>query len=357
MDGAQAAADAARGRAPKPEKPLSDAAVSLTDFMDTDFPPRLWLIKDWLPEQGTALLYGYRGTGKSWIAMSAALAVARGEKFVLWDGPKEPKHSLYVQAEMPQVEDQDRLKLLMDGRPPPEKFTYLSYQKMRELGMPAFKIDQPGPQAAFHKFLENLKEETGDQCITIFLDTYSALTSIGFDPNSAADVRPVAQFLTDLKLDGHSVMLLHHTGKDRVSQRGSSLLEDQLDTSILLYREPNCKSRDAEFKVLFPKTRKRGPAERDPILTLCPQADGSLGWTTKPAEKQKFEGLLRAGRNGETTKNVELEAILNMPRATVGRLVRSAKNQKLLANTPELTLTDKGRALVPTAEEQAAIPF
>ena len=348
MDGAQAAADAARGRAPKHEKPLSDAAVSLPDFLSTDFPPRKWLIGDWLPEEGLALLYAYRGTGKSWIAMSAGLALAQGEKFVVWDTPN-PERVCYVQVEMPQRQDQDRFNLLLGDKTPPENFTYLSYQKMIGLGMPALKLDLPGPQAAFLKFLE----EQQDPYKLIILDAYSALTSAEFDPNSAADVRPVSQFLIELRLRRYTVLLLQHTGKDQITQRGSSALEDQMDTSILLHRDPAYRGRQAEFKVTFPKTRDLAPASSELILTLQQQADGCLGWSTRPPKKEKFEALLRAVRDGEAKLNVELEAVLDKPRSTVSNLVRSAKNQKLLANTTELTLTDKGRAEVPTAEERA----
>ncbi len=348
MDGhAQAAADAARGRAPKPEKPLADAAVSLPDFMATEFPERKFLIGDWLPEEGLALVYAYRGTGKSWIAMSASLALARGEKFVVWDTPN-PERVCYVQVEMPQRQDQDRFNLLLGDRPPPENFTYLSYQKMIELGMPALKLDKPGPQAAFLKFLE--EQPLPFKMIT--LDAYSALTSAEFDPNQAADVRPVVQFLIELRLRGYTVLLLQHTGKDQVTQRGSSALEDQLDTSILLHRDPAYKGREAEFKVTFPKTRDLGVAESDLILTLQQQADGTLGWSTRPPKKggMDLDPLLRAIRDGAQTPE-ELEGLLDMPRSTVNRWVRRAKHDKLLANTKEFTLTNKGRDRITPAVE------
>ncbi len=343
--GAQAAVDAARKGPPKPEKPLSEAAVSLPDFMGTEFPERKWLIGDWLPEEGLALLVAHRGTGKSWIAMSAGLALARGEKFVVWDVPS-PERVLYVQVEMPQRQDQDRFGLLLGETPPPENFTYLSYQKMIGLDMPALKLDKPGPQAAFLKFLE---EQKADPYKLIILDAYSAVTSVGFNPDKAEDARPVVQFLIELRLRGYTVLLLHHTGHDQTRQRGASLLEDQMDTSVLLRRDPAYKGREAEFKVTFPKARDLAPAESNLILTLCPQPDGTLGWATRAAEKQTFEPLLRAVRDGEATRAVQLEAILDKPRSTVSTLVRRAKRDKLLVNqTGELLLTDKGRALVPT---------
>lgn len=349
--GAQAAADEARKGRPKPERPLSDVVVSLPDFMATEFPPREWIIEDWIPEQGSAMLYAHRGTGKSWMAMSAGLAVARGEKFALW-GTK-PGRVIYVQAEMPQVEDQKRIKLLLGDIPAPENFTYLSYQKMRDLQMPPLKLDLPGSTAAIHRILQEARD-AGNPYTLIIFDSYSSLTSVGFDPNSAADVRPVGQFLTDLKLDGTSPLLLHHTTKGRTEQRGSSLLEDQLDTSILLYREPTNKNRDAEFKVLFPKTRDRGPEYRDPILTLCMQADGRLDWTRKrEAKDEHVNVILRAVDNGEAKLAVDLEAILDKPTATISRWVRTLKNQKLLKNQKALALTDKGRGRLPTDEERA----
>lgn len=352
--GAQGAADAARKGAPKPARPLSEAFLTLSEFMAMELPERKFLVGDWLPEEGLALLYAWRGTGKSWFATSLALAAASGEDFCVWKVPR-PVRTLYVQAEMPMRQDQDRLNLLQDGAAIPDNFVYLSHQHMlREGGFSTLKIDSPGPQSIIRAALE-AEEKKGDPFELIILDAYSALITSDLDQQGASDVSAVTQFLIELRLRGPTILLLQHTGKDRKSQRGSSALEDQMDTSILLERPDTYKGQQAEFKVTFPKSRDLAPEHRDLILTLTTQADGRLGWTTRKDKGDDLDPILKAVRDGDAKLQVDLEGLLDITRATASRRVRKCKHLKLLKNEPGLmVLTDKGEERVPRAED---IPF
>ena len=57
---------------------------SLKTFMALDLPKSNIILDPIITERSLAMLYAYRGVGKSFFAMSLALAVATGDKFLRW---------------------------------------------------------------------------------------------------------------------------------------------------------------------------------------------------------------------------------------------------------------------------------
>lgn len=70
-------------------------------------PERDWIIHPLLQRRATAMIYGPRGTGKSYFAMGIALAAATGTDFMGWD-VNEPHRVVYVDGEMPVETLQER---------------------------------------------------------------------------------------------------------------------------------------------------------------------------------------------------------------------------------------------------------
>jgi putative DNA primase/helicase len=67
-----------------------------------------------LPRASLTLLYGSRGVGKTFLALSMALAVASGGAILRWRAQK-PAHVLYVDGEMPRAVLVERLAALAAG--------------------------------------------------------------------------------------------------------------------------------------------------------------------------------------------------------------------------------------------------
>jgi hypothetical protein len=74
--------------------------LGINDFLALEIPPREMLLGPIMPEKSLARLYAPRGLGKSWLALSMAVAVASGGRLMRWEAPT-PRRVLFVDGEMP----------------------------------------------------------------------------------------------------------------------------------------------------------------------------------------------------------------------------------------------------------------
>jgi hypothetical protein len=161
--------------------------------------PPQWLIEDVLPKQDLAMLYGESGSGKSFVALDIAFAIATGfdwndlptEKHpVVWiaaeaAGSMRNRTKAYAQAKGIELENAD---LWVIGETPSLMDTEESVALAE-----AVRAKKPG---------------------LIIVDTLAA-ASIGANENSGEDMNIVMGACRMLhETTGALVMLIHHTGKD-----------------------------------------------------------------------------------------------------------------------------------------------
>ena len=97
-----------------PDKPPSLVSLDMGEFLSMSIPERGYLLSPILPVQGIGILYAPRGIGKTFAALSVAVAVASGGAVFNWRAPM-PKRTLYVDGEMPATAMQYRLAALVSG--------------------------------------------------------------------------------------------------------------------------------------------------------------------------------------------------------------------------------------------------
>jgi putative DNA primase/helicase len=90
--------------------------VTAAELLTMQIPPRDYALAPVLPMPGLAMLYGPRGTGKTYVALSIALAIASGGTALRWQAPS-PRGVLYVDGEMPAGQLQERLARLIRAVP------------------------------------------------------------------------------------------------------------------------------------------------------------------------------------------------------------------------------------------------
>jgi AAA domain len=90
--------------------------LDLTDFLALKIKPREKLLDPILQEKALAMVYATRGTGKTFVALGIALAVASGTKFLKWTAPR-PRRVLLVDGEMPAAALQERLASIVASAP------------------------------------------------------------------------------------------------------------------------------------------------------------------------------------------------------------------------------------------------
>lgn len=176
-------------------------------------PPVRWIIPSWLPEDSSVALYAAAGVGKSFVALTLALEMARGGWFL--GKQLEPVPVLYVAAERgTTLRDRAEAWSLHHGAELPQAFT-----------LDSFEASPLQLTNADHlEVLCQRVRDTGARLVV--LDTFARM-ALGLEENSAKDMGPALQALEQLReaTEGGTVLVVHHSGKDSSKGlRGSSAL-------------------------------------------------------------------------------------------------------------------------------------
>jgi RecA-family ATPase len=179
-------------------------------------PPVEWLIDGVLPVDAPAILFGYSGEGKSWVAQDMAACIAHGKE---WVGRKVRQGPVvYVCAEgfRGQI-----------GR----ARAWHKYHGVEEGESLFYVRDTPQLTRDLYTVADKIAGRNLKPALTIF-DTF-ARCSEGVDENSAKEVGQVLARMTDFqKLVGGATMLVHHTGKNKEDERGSTALRAAMEASL-----------------------------------------------------------------------------------------------------------------------------
>lgn len=275
---------------------LASRALRYVDYAPGgEYAPPSWLIKNVFPRRGLGTLYGETSAGKSFLAIHAALCIARGVDF--FGKRTRPGGVLYIAAEggssvLPRIEAADAAlgsmlpanHLLRKGMPP--------------LADAPFRVVTEAPNLSRdgdHKPLEltirlaaHAFEQKGHRLAMVIVDTWHAALG-GGDENAAADaghaLRPFKEAVEDLNL---FTLIVAHPGKAlEKGLRGSNALPAAVDTSIELavpgFEGPKPKPAGALRRATVNKQRDgEVGAEfhyRLPVVELGKDEDGDP-WTT-----------------------------------------------------------------------------
>lgn len=236
-----------RGRQDAPGPGIAERALLRSALATLPIPQPL--IAGVLDLGTVAVLAGYWGTLKSFVALDWAACVATG--FAWQQRAVTPARALYVAAE-----GASGLHARLSA-----------WEKHRSTTIPDDRlVTIPGPvnvsdprQAA--ELAEYIRTERFGY---VTIDTL-ARCAVGTDENSARDMGLVVDALYRLRdaTDGGTVTVAHHTGKDRITTRGSSALESGVDT---VYKTDGADG----SATLTREKRKDGPLEDVHHLAFVP---------------------------------------------------------------------------------------
>lgn len=228
VKGFQANADAFSnfvGQEFEPPAPVDrgrDKIKWMHDYADNVQDPT-WLIPGILPSQGTGMIYGTRGTYKSFLALDMALCLSFGIPGQ-WDAPPVKNDVLFLAGEGPVATARKRWPAWMEWR---EIELRNNHRFMIKDRVP-FYSDTDG--------WEHVKADVAElnaKPALIVIDTLSRLMT-GFDENAAKDATLITGFMEQLaRYYECFVLAIHHAGKDEnKGARGSSVFEANMDTVI-----------------------------------------------------------------------------------------------------------------------------
>jgi RecA-family ATPase len=297
-------------------------SVHVSELLAKNFPPRAMLLHPWLEERSSSMVYGRRGIGKSFLSLSIAIAVAGQRQFLDWRG--EGKFGvLYVDGEMAADQLQQRIKKLagVDAATLPMHFMARDWY---ETGMPSLNDVQ------LRGAIE--KEAARHSVKLVIIDNLSTLWR-GAE-NEAESWDGMQEWIFRLRHRGHSVLLVHHAGKNGC-QRGTSRKEDSLDVVVRL---GNSASDDATigaaFNIEFEKTRAQlGDGARSFYARLREtRALGLEAWERSAVKLDtEVDEIVASVKAGKTQK--EIAAQRGVHPSTVSRAVKKARDEGLLPDS------------------------
>ncbi|WP_086847007.1 AAA family ATPase [Amycolatopsis kentuckyensis] len=209
------------------------------------------LIEDTLDLGTVAMLFGYWGSMKSFVALDWAGSIATGRA---WQGRKvcRPGRVLYIAAEGAHGLN-GRLEAWEQGWQTP-----IEDDRLSVLGA--------APSLGNRSDVAEVCALVAAEGFTaVVVDTFAKCIT-GMDENSSRDIGVAVESLYRIQAatNGGSVVAVHHTGKDRVTSRGSSALEAGVDTAYL-------SEKIAEGSMRLERTKRKDGATFDELhLQLSP---------------------------------------------------------------------------------------
>ncbi len=189
-------------------------------------PPVRWLVRGVLPAEGLAALFGASGSGKTFLALDAAAAIAEGRRWFTYRVKPAPVVYVGLEGEAG-LSQRVQAWEKHHGRPPPEGLRFIVSQP--------FDLLEPDDVA-----------ELGEACRgagLVVVDTLNRAAP-GVDENSSQDMSRIIEAAADLQRRiGGLVLLIHHAGKDATKgMRGHSSLHAALDAAIEVRRDGDART-------------------------------------------------------------------------------------------------------------------
>lgn len=269
-------------------------SLNMREFLSMSIPERGLLLSPILPVQGIGIMYAPRGIGKTFAALSVAVAVASGGAVFNWRAPM-PKKVLYVDGEMPAIAMQTRLAALVGGMAiPPLALENLNLITPDLQSRPIPDLSTVGGQAALEPYLKGVD--------MVVLDNIATLCRTGKE-NESQSWQTMQAWLLELRRRGITVLLIHHAGKSG-DQRGTSAREDIMDTVISLRRPREYSMAEgARFEVHLTKARAVLGDDAKPFEANLVAEGNALHWQIKVLEDVELETLKRLLSEGYSIRD------------------------------------------------------
>lgn len=313
---------------PPKEFDLSAALVDADRFPEIPIQPKTVYLHPWVTSSQVILVSGWRNSGKTMFVMSMLDSITKKMQFGPWSC-ELPETCLYMDGEMVADDVIDRLKGFGLGNRQCPLFIYSDYYA-NSLGLSRANLLDEKWRAAMQKLLieNNVKIWA--------VDNLASLTP-GADENVKSEWDPVNQWFLELRFQGITSVLVHHTGKGG-AQRGTSAREDNIDISIGLERPANYHTEDgARFVCKFHKSRIKTadlPYVKDYEFQLREQ-DGRYVWTYCDEQADKKRQVLTMLDQGFKQKDIADE--LGVSGAYISKVKNRALSDGILSKNGRLT--------------------
>jgi hypothetical protein len=315
-----------------PPKPASfeDAILSSMDFISLELPEKKTFLKPWVTESMLAMVYGWRGIGKTFFVMGVLDSITKAKGFGPWE-PGEAVPCLFLDGEMSPSDIRTRLNTISPEEDRKAPLYVYSDAYANLLGLPRAHLGNEPWREKVKAFLKARHVKL------VAIDNISSLAH-GIEENKKESWDPVNQWLLELRFLGISALLLHHENKQG-GQRGTTGREDNLDISLRLKAPNDFVPEDGcRFIAHFEKSRvtlKDLPLIVDLEFQLTEDEAGKSIWTWKNVKKSIRNEALKMMDHGFETKAIC--ETLTITKGYVSQIRKRAIEEGLLSTKGTLT--------------------
>lgn len=278
----------------------------------------------------SAMLWAAPGTGKTLLTLTLAVMAAGGGSVLGWTAPK-PRKVLLVDGEMAVEDLQDRARWLIgtvegiDREAARANLHIMSRAwqtpevSFPDLGERESRNGRTAGQDEVVAVARRMKAEL------VLCDNFSTLVEVA-DENDASSMNATLAFLLRLKQLRIGCLLVHHSGKDGGTYRGSSKLATTFEVILgLKPLDSVANTEGAAFRLDWTKYR-REPCEavRSREVRLTKDPEGKPQWLAAQTMDDDVRALLRAVETGQFGTQRAVAEHLKWDPVKVTRLKRQA---------------------------------
>ena len=309
---------------------LGRSVVSTNELRGLTLEPREKILGEWFCEADLGLIFGPRGSAKTWFTLGITQALTTGGQFGEWKAHKECK-VLYIDGEMPPDMMRSRIVGLQAVN---DNLMLLNHQILFDRATKTINISLPHVQQAITETCLRMGIKV------LILDNLSTL-GVGMKENDADSWEKVNFWLLDLRRKKVAVIIIHHAGRSG-EMRGTSRREDNVFWIIVLddSKKDAGVKRGVRFVSRFTKP-SRNTQEEIPVYEWHMVTEDEDLVTISCSEGHTldvFKGVIESG----VTKPSEIARVMNIPDYQVSRLAKKAIDAGWLERSSrgEYKLTD-----------------
>lgn len=245
----------------------------MTELIQNPPPPREYIMYPIIPKKSITLISGETGAGKTMFCMGLADHLGKGQNFGVWEC-STPQKVCMIDGEMP-IEELHQRAVQMNLND-----NVIYYSKDEVWNKDRMSDGDMTDEVWQIKMLFSLMEQ---EVKVVIIDNISSLAP-GIDEVSKKDWDMINQWLLSLRHAGITVIIVHHMGKAKEGQRGTSARIDNVDTVIEInFAEAfNPDIDECKFKIKFSKFRSKVPKGQGylskRIITYSENGDGEYTW-------------------------------------------------------------------------------
>lgn len=298
-----------------------DAAFNLSirtaDKLHTiAIPARVPIMDQWFFEGDLGFIFAPRGLGKTWIALAMSSAIANGGQCGPWIAHGE-HNVFYVDGEMPFGDFSRR----SEGLECNQNLSVLHHEALFHLAGKVLNLADSIAQEVLTALLLKTKIKV------LVLDNLSCLF-MGVKENEADAWETVLHWLLTLRRHRIAVIVIHHSGRNKETMRGTSRREDAAFWVLRLDEIEEADPRDgASFLSRFVKDRNSQTEQAPLRWTIQTMSDGRVAASFKEARNiDVFRRWIEDGL--ECAEDIAKE--MGVSKGTVSKLAKKAIDERWL---------------------------